>query len=72
MHRGTPNDPQQSFDAVVIGGEDENPEVLDFTVKAHRMQPELPVFLANDCGPELPTVLDSREGLGKAGELLQG
>jgi DNA-binding NtrC family response regulator len=62
----------QSFDAVVIGGEDENPEVLDFTVKAHRMQPELPVFLANDWGPELPTALDSLEGLGKAGEVLQG
>ncbi|MBZ5664149.1 MAG: hypothetical protein LAO30_06045 [Acidobacteriia bacterium] len=62
----------QSFDAVVISGEDENPEVLDFTVKAHRMQPELPVFLANDWGPELPTALESLEGLAKEGEVLHG
>ncbi len=62
----------QSFDAVVIAREDENPEVLDFTVKAHRMRPELTVFLANDWGPELPMALESLEGLGKAGEVLQG
>ncbi len=61
---------KENFDAVVIAGKDENPEILDFTNKAHRIRPELPVFLANDWGAELPTALQSLEGIEKAGEVL--
>ena len=49
----------RSFDAVVIDNEDENPEVLDFTVQAHCLRPELPVFLTVDWGDELPMALES-------------
>jgi hypothetical protein len=60
---------RQSFDAVVMAGEDENPELLDFTVKAHRMHPELSVFLANDWGPDLPMALESLQVLGNVDEM---
>lgn len=55
---------RQSFDAVVIDDEDENPEVLDFTVQAHCLRPELPVFLTIDWDAELPMALES---LGETG-----
>ncbi len=57
-----------SFDAVVIGDEDENIEVLDFTIQAHRIQPELLVFLESDWGPDLVMTLES---IGESGELSQ-
>ena len=49
----------EEFDAVGVAGEDENPEILDFTSKVHRVQPELAVFLANDWGVELLMGLES-------------
>jgi hypothetical protein len=55
-----------SFDAVVIGDEDENIEVLDFTIQAHRMQPDLPLFLESDWGSDLGMALES---MGESGEL---
>ena len=48
-----------SFDVAVIGGEDENADVLDFTVQALRMCPELPVLLEVDWGADLAIALES-------------
>jgi DNA-binding NtrC family response regulator len=62
----------QSFDAVVIDDEDENPEVLDFTVQAHCLRPELPVFLTVDWGVELPMALESLGKVGEFGDLRPG
>ncbi|MGD0416226.1 MAG: hypothetical protein ABSA80_12780 [Terriglobales bacterium] len=59
---------RQSLDAIVIEGEGENAEVLDFTARAHRTQPATPVYLATDWGPELPIAL---EDFVKAGEALR-
>ncbi len=58
----------QSFDAVVIDDEDENPQVLDFTVQAHCWWPELPVFLTIDWGTELPLALESLGRIGQFSE----
>lgn len=58
----------EPFDAVVIGDEKEGPEVLDFTVKAHRTRPELPVFLSNDWGPELVAALNRLQRSGNPGK----
>ena len=52
----------EDFDAVVIMGEDENSGIIDFKSKVHGVRPELPVFLANDWGAELPMGLQSLEG----------
>lgn len=57
-----------SFDAAVLGDEDENIEVLDFTIQAHRIQPELLIFLESDWGPDLGMALES---MGESGELGQ-
>ncbi len=62
----------QRFDAVVIEDEDENPEVLDFTVQAHCLRPELPVFLTVDWGVELPLALESLGEAGQFGDLAAG
>src|SRR5690348_10616460 len=40
------------FDAVVIE-EDDDPEILHFTVQAHASQPALPIFVANTWGQGL-------------------
>ncbi len=48
-----------SFDVVVIGDEDENADVLNFTVQALRMRPELPVLLEIDWGSDLAIALES-------------
>ena len=61
----------EDFDAVVIMGEDENPGILDFTSKVHRVRPDLPVFLANDWGAELLMGLHSLEMLEMPAEILQ-
>ena len=45
---------RQSFDAVVIETEAEDSKVLDFTLQLYGVRPELPVFLTNDWGMELP------------------
>ena len=44
----------QSFDAVVIENEDEDSELLDFTLELCGFRPRLPVFLTNDWGTDLP------------------
>ncbi len=59
----------QSFDAVVIDDEDENPKVLDFTIQAHCSRPELPVFLTVDWGAELPMALESLGNIGEFGQV---
>lgn len=45
---------KRSFDAVVIESEPEDSRVLDFTLKVYGVKPELPVFLTNDWGTDLP------------------
>ena len=45
-------------------------EILDFTSKVHRVQPELAVFLANDWGAELLMGLQSLERLEMPSEML--
>ncbi len=57
----------QSFDALVIEDAEENHALLDFTIKAHRMQPATPQFLANDWGPDL---LPALEQLAETAEVL--
>lgn len=49
----------QNFDAVVIDDENESPKVVDFTIHAHCLRPDLPVFLTVDWGVELPMALES-------------
>jgi hypothetical protein len=44
----------RSFDAVVIENEDEDSELLDFTLKLYGFRPRLPVFLTNDWRTDLP------------------
>ena len=46
----------ERLNAVVIDQEDENPEVLDFTLQARCLRPELPVFLTVDWGAELSRI----------------
>ncbi|MGB8116311.1 MAG: hypothetical protein WCF22_21205 [Candidatus Sulfotelmatobacter sp.] len=59
----------QRFDAVVM--EEENPDPPDFTVRVHRIEPTLPVFLASDWGPtELPMAMESIVNLRGVGEVL--
>lgn len=43
----------QNVDALVIEDAEEDNALLDFTIKAHRMQPAIPQFLANDWGADL-------------------
>ena len=43
-----------SFDAMVIENEDEDLEVIDFTIEVNRIRPNLPVFLTSDWGSDLP------------------
>lgn len=62
----------QKFDAVVIDDNDENPEVLDFTVQAHCLRPELPVFFTVDWGAELPMALESLGEIGEFGGVTFG
>jgi hypothetical protein len=62
----------QSFDAVVINDEDENPEVLDFTVQAQWLRPEVPVFFTVDWGAELPMALESLGEIGEFGQVTFG
>jgi CheY-like chemotaxis protein len=57
-----------SFDAFVIGGEGEDTEILDLTLKANRAQPELPVFLLNDWGSELVAALNCLKHARAAGQ----
>jgi len=45
---------KQSFDAVVIENEAEDSKLLDFTLEVYGLRPQLPVFLTNDWGTELP------------------
>jgi hypothetical protein len=45
---------KQSFDAVVIESKAEDSKVLDFTLQVYEARPDLPVFLTNDWGTELP------------------
>ena len=40
----------QTFDAVVIEDESEDLEIFDLTIRAHEMEPTLPVFVANEWG----------------------
>jgi len=62
----------QSFDALVIEEEDENSLVLDFTVRAHSLRPELPVFLTIDWDVELPMALESLGAVGQFSEETPG
>lgn len=48
----------QPFDAVVIEDESEDLEIFDFTVSAHKVEPTLPVFVANEWGPDLPQAVE--------------
>jgi len=48
----------QTFDAVVIEDESEDLEIFDFTIRAHEMEPTLPVFVANEWGPDLPKAVE--------------
>ena len=36
-----------TFDAVVIEDDNQDPEILHFTVEAHQSDPSLPIFVAN-------------------------
>lgn len=47
------------FDAVVIQDEDEDLEVIDFTIEVNRIRPKLPVFLTSDWESDLPIGLDN-------------
>ena len=47
------------FDAVVIQDEDENQNVIDFTIEVNRIMPKLPVFFTSDWESDLPIALDN-------------
>ena len=49
----------QSFDAVVIENQDEDLDVIDFTIEVNRIDPLLPVFLTGDWGPDLAVALEN-------------
>jgi len=49
---------RHSFDALVMDHEQETVDVINFTTKAHCLQPALPVFLADEWGDELLTALE--------------
>jgi hypothetical protein len=54
-----------SFDAVVIEDDNNDPEILHFTVEAHQSHPALPIFVANTWGHGL---LRAIEQFGHNGE----
>lgn len=54
-----------AFDAVVIEDDNNDPEVLHFTVEAHQSHPALPIFVANTFGHGL---LRAIEQFGRAGK----
>ncbi len=47
----------QSFDALVVDCAQDTADILNFTAKAHGLQPSLAVFLADEWGDELATGL---------------
>ena len=49
---------QLSFDALVIDCPQDTVDILNFTAKAHGLQPSLAVFLADEWGDELATGLE--------------
>jgi hypothetical protein len=57
--------PNGSFDAVLIEDENEN-DLLDFIIEAHHLQPKLPIFVANDWGPDLLTAIEEFGQFAKA------
>jgi hypothetical protein len=54
-----------SFDAVLIEDDNNDPEILHFTVEAHQSHPALPIFVANTFGHGL---LSAIEQFAHAGE----
>ena len=48
----------QSFDALVMDCAQDTVDILNFTAKAHGLQPSLAVFLADEWGDELATGLE--------------
>ncbi len=52
----------QNVDALVIEDAEEDNALLDFTIKAHHMQPATPQFLANDWGADLLPALEQFVG----------
>lgn len=48
----------QSFDALVMDCAQDTVGILNFTAKAHGLQPSLAVFLADEWGDELATGLE--------------
>jgi len=48
----------QSFDALVMDCAQDAVDILNFTAKAHSLQPSLAVFLADEWGDELATGLE--------------
>jgi len=59
---------REHFDAVLIAEEIAEPETLEFTAKVQSTQPEVLVFLFNECGFELLTALESLAPLQNANE----
>ena len=57
-----------TFDVVVIEDGDEDLETLDFTVKAHQMEPTLPIFVAKNWGSDLPEAIEEFANLGNVTE----
>jgi hypothetical protein len=54
-----------TFDAVVIEDDNDDPEILRFTVEAHQSRPALPIFVANTWSHGL---LRAIEQFGRIGE----
>ena len=48
----------QSFDAIVMDCAQDSVDILNFTAKAHGLQPSLAVFLAEEWGDELAMGLE--------------
>lgn len=53
-----------TFDVVVIEDGNEDLETLDFTVKAHQMEPTLPIFVAKNWGSGLPEAIEEFANIG--------
>jgi len=49
---------RQCFDALVMDCAQDTVDILNFTTKAHGLQPSLAVFLADEWGDELATGLE--------------
>ena len=47
-----------NFHAVIVENRKEDLEALDFIVKAHYLEPTLPIFVAKDWGAGLPEAIE--------------